>query len=639
MAKSHSIRSVLLRDQILLILVLGASLLGATFVGATRTVRGLSRSLVTQAVDQTEAELDGFFEPARGALETLRSWSDFAPLDAESGGGLVGVFLRQNPQFSRAHVAGPEGDAISVQLGEDGLAAAPVGDVSASPWFVGAVARREAGDASVFWTEPYELSASGESGLTASLAVDTDDDTFFVMAFDLRLADVHGFIRRTHVSENGGVAVLTTDNRLVALSDHPLFGGSPDPDQVLLRQPLDLGTPLIRAASEAFAERRDQGLAPFSFTSGSRLWWGQVRVYDLASDRQLVIAALVPNEDLLGDASLIRIWILVTTMVVLAAAVTRAIAFSRRLSRPIEELVRRSDAISRGELDDPAAPVASRLTDVRVLSDAQDRMRSGLRSLVKLEGDLALARQIQKGTLPRRLPELSGFELAGWSEAADETGGDTYDVIGFRLGDDGVELCDEGATHAAFLLADATGHGIGPALSVTQIRAMIRMAVRARESLASAAQHLNEQLFADLPGNRFITAWIGLLDAGAGELTSFSAGQAPLLHYQAESGEVSALRADAPPLGMVPKIPIRVPPPIHLGRGDVFVVLSDGFYEATSPAGTELGQEGIEAVLRRHSGDPAEALVAALRAAVDDFTGHAPFDDDRTAVVIRRAPA
>ena len=81
---------------------------------------------------------------------------------------------------------------------------------------------------------------------------------------------------------------------------------------------------------------------------------------------------------------------------------------------------------------------------------------------MRLERDLQIARQIQQGTFPDALPAIGGFDLVAWSEPADETGGDTYDVIGRSAGS------------VLFLLADATGHGIGPALSVTQVRAMLR---------------------------------------------------------------------------------------------------------------------------------------------------------------------
>jgi phosphoserine phosphatase len=86
---------------------------------------------------------------------------------------------------------------------------------------------------------------------------------------------------------------------------------------------------------------------------------------------------------------------------------------------------------------------------------------------VKIERDLAVAREIQMNVLPRELPKYPGYDLAAASVPAEETGGDIYDVV---------PVAD--ASSCVLLLADATGHGIGPALSVTQVRAMLRIAVR-----------------------------------------------------------------------------------------------------------------------------------------------------------------
>ena len=260
-------------------------------------------------------------------------------------------------------------------------------------------------------------------------------------------------------------------------------------------------------------------------------------------------------------------------------------------------------------------------------------MRRGLKTLMKLEGDLQLARQIQQKTFPKELPRLAGFDLVAWSRPADETGGDSYDVIGL----DANGLVTEGdAERAVLLLADATGHGIGPALSVTQLRAMLRMAVRTGSASPETAQQINEQLYADLPGNRFITAWLAVLDAAAGTLTTYSAGQAPLLFYRAEAGEVESLNADAPPMGLLPALPVLPRPPIEMKPGDVYAVLSDGFFEAVDGAGMEFGKDRISDLLKQHRRASAAEILAAFRAALREFTGDAPLDDDRTAVIVKR---
>src|SRR5260370_16982742 len=59
-------------------------------------------------------------------------------------------------------------------------------------------------------------------------------------------------------------------------------------------------------------------------------------------------------------------------------------------------------------------------------------MRRSLKTLLKLEGDLQVARRIQQDTLPERIPIVAGFDIDAWSEPADETGGDTHDVIRYR---------------------------------------------------------------------------------------------------------------------------------------------------------------------------------------------------------------
>lgn len=89
----------------------------------------------------------------------------------------------------------------------------------------------------------------------------------------------------------------------------------------------------------------------------------------------------------------------------------------------------------------------------------------------KIEHDLTLAREIQRELLPDSMPEIEGYDLAGWNEPADQTGGDIFDAISFDHG------------KVLLLLADASGHGLGPALSVTQFLAMVRIAFRLQSNL------------------------------------------------------------------------------------------------------------------------------------------------------------
>lgn len=244
----------------------------------------------------------------------------------------------------------------------------------------------------------------------------------------------------------------------------------------------------------------------------------------------------------------------------------------------------------------------------------------------KLQADLELARRIQLAALPRELPEAPGYTIAATTRPADETGGDTFDVI--SLADDG--------SRVLFMMADATGHGVGPALSVTQVVSMIRMAARMGSDHERMARLINTQLCDDLPPGRFVTAFIGVLDTVGHELRYVSAGQAPMLVVRS-GGEVEQVNeCSAPPLGIDPDVEFEATSPVRLGPGDGFVLLSDGYFEAMNAGREQYGADRVCALLRSHPQGSAGDWVERLQESVRRFAGGAPQLDDQTAVVIRR---
>jgi phosphoserine phosphatase len=249
-----------------------------------------------------------------------------------------------------------------------------------------------------------------------------------------------------------------------------------------------------------------------------------------------------------------------------------------------------------------------------------------LRELVakeKMERELEVARQIQLSFLPKSMPEIPGYELAGWSRPADSTGGDVFDVVPTN-------------GRAMLLLGDATGHGIGPALSVTQVRSMLRMALRLGGDLDAVFGHLNDQLSDDLPLNRFVTAFLGILDPESHVLTYQSAGQGPVLHLGAD-GTTRALETTAAPLGMLPGLRTPKAISLSLAAGDVIALITDGVYERENLAGVELGSEAVVDIIRSHTGAPLAEILQRIVAACDAFGGTSPQADDMTLLLVRRS--
>jgi len=668
-ARTVSIRQSLLRDLLLVILLLSGGILATTVFAARRTTEVLSQAYMGQAIEAIDAQLEGFFAPVQRELRMLGAWGEAGLLDTDDPAALNRLLvplLRLHPQITSLMAADGRGrEYLLLRSGEQWRSRStrreewgtrtrwlewrdqesePVEtwrefdyDPRVRPWYRGALAARGRGTDAVQWTEPYTFFTTRDPGVTASLAFGGEDGLDRVVGADVLLSDVSRFTSGLRVTEHSKVLVVTENRRLIGLPRDPRLERPEARRAALLKQPEEVGIPVLADAVAALSAPGVRVGSPLRFASDGGPWWGQAQRFALSPSRALLVGVVIPESDLLGRLNRLRLAIAGVTLVVLLVAVLRAIVVARRFGGPIEALVSQSERMGRGDLG-PGVPVESRLREVRRLAEAQDRMRLALGTLMKMERDLQLAREIQQRALPERLPALPGFAIAAWGEPAEATGGDSYDVVGYRSSNETERaLALDGADNALLLMADATGHGIGPALSVTQVRAMLRMAARSGKQLARIVRYLNDQLAEDLPPGRFVTAWLGDLDARRHTLTSFSAGQAPLLYYDASRGAVEELQADAPPLGLLDSLDIAIPEPRQLGRGDVFAVISDGVFEASDTEGREFGAQRVGQLIAREAAAGPEQILAALRAALADFTRGRPARDDRTALLVQRS--
>lgn len=252
------------------------------------------------------------------------------------------------------------------------------------------------------------------------------------------------------------------------------------------------------------------------------------------------------------------------------------------------------------------------------------RMLGDLVAKEKMERELAVARDIQMRVLPAVMPRVPAYALAGWCRPADQTGGDIFDVIAL----DGERL--------VLLLGDATGHGIGPALSVTQVRSMLRIGVRLGADLDAAFTHINDQLAQDLADNRFVTAFLGVLDSRSHTVTYHAGGQGPTMWFHGGTGRCDWLKASTLPLGMMAGLPLKKPQVCALQPGDVLGLITDGVFEYEDASGEAFGQVRIEELVRRHHQEPMARLVEILFQGVDAFADSAPQLDDMTMLLVRR---
>ncbi len=277
----------------------------------------------------------------------------------------------------------------------------------------------------------------------------------------------------------------------------------------------------------------------------------------------------------------------------------------------------------RGQFDVHDEWVGPALAAQCAVAIQHSRMTHELLASAILNQEVTVAREIQMSTLPSEMPSVDGYDVHGYFKPTDHTGGDLFDLI----------VLDR---RLFMLLGDATGHGFGPALSATQMQAMLRVSFRLHASLDEAYLQVNNQLNEDLPDDRFITAFVGFLNPVNHEVEYHSGGQGPILHYRAANGECDWYKPTSFPMGVMQIEQTSTARTLKLNPGDILGLISDGVYEYADSTGREFGEDGVAEVFAQHHAKPMSELCQRLVDAAIAFGGGTPQADDITLVLVKR---
>ena len=254
-------------------------------------------------------------------------------------------------------------------------------------------------------------------------------------------------------------------------------------------------------------------------------------------------------------------------------------------------------------------------------------LRSYVDAAVKemaLQDELELASEVQSNLLPSPLPELQGYDVAGFSTPAKHAGGDYYDLV------------KPDADQTILMLADVAGHGIGPALLTVSSRAYFRAILGEHTKVSEIIQRVNQLMANDLNAGQFVTLTALVLCMKTNSAKYFSAGHGPTLHFKSKENVVEKLEAQSIPLGI--EVPLKIEPPIkfNIEPGDMIAMFSDGCYEGKNNKGEAFGLDRVTTLLKENSYQPVTQIIKLLQEAITDFTGREDQEDDMTMLIIKR---
>ena len=224
--------------------------------------------------------------------------------------------------------------------------------------------------------------------------------------------------------------------------------------------------------------------------------------------------------------------------------------------------------------------------------------------------------------LPRNIPEVSGFEIAAASQAAQTLSGDYFDVL------------DLGQGKLALSIGDVIGKGVPAALLMSNVQATVRALAAPFTQPAELAGKLNQSVRRNTTQGKFVTFFCGILDSRSGTLTYTNAGHcAPIVVRS--TGAVERLEAGGAVLGVFSRWSYEQAS-VTLWPGDRLLLFTDGITEAENPAQEEFGEARLVALAVKRSQDSAARMKDQILAEVEQFA-EGQKQDDATIVVIASA--
>jgi serine phosphatase RsbU (regulator of sigma subunit) len=235
----------------------------------------------------------------------------------------------------------------------------------------------------------------------------------------------------------------------------------------------------------------------------------------------------------------------------------------------------------------------------------------------RLKLDLELAREVQRGFLPLRLPEVSGYEYFAHYEPASEVGGDYYDFIplpGQRM---------------ATLLGDVAGKGVAAALLMAKLGADARFCILTEAGPAAAVARLNSLMIRSGIADRFVSLLAAVLDPASHTVTLVNAGHpSPLIYRRATCTVEEAISTEATglPLGIDDGFEYTSCQ-VSLKPGDCLLAFTDGVTEAMDVNNVQLQTQGICAAVQGAAWSPRGLGERVVKVVQEFAAGRSQHDD------------
>lgn len=333
---------------------------------------------------------------------------------------------------------------------------------------------------------------------------------------------------------------------------------------------------------------------------------------------------IAPGQEVLRPIIRFKVFYVILFAVCIPLILLLILGVTNRMTTRIKALSAAADDLTQGRFGPPLAIIAT--DEVGELTGSFNKMTSQLQQRLVLQEAMDIAREVQQNLLPLEVFSKGRITAGGICLYCDETGGDYFDILRFD-GDD---------RRAGVVVGDVVGHGIGAALLMATVRALLRSRVDQPGDLGRIMDDVNRLLCQDtVKSGNFVTLFYLEVDCARNSITWVRCGHEPAIIYSPATGRFSELSGPGVVLGIMTdggyqcnEIPLAADP-------NCILIYSDGAWEAENEAGEQFGRERLKKCLAAcHSLDVREMLTS-ITESITAFRGKAQQQDDITLAVIK----
>ena len=240
--------------------------------------------------------------------------------------------------------------------------------------------------------------------------------------------------------------------------------------------------------------------------------------------------------------------------------------------------------------------------------------------------ELKIAKTVQKSLLPEVLEKDDDFDIAAFSESADEVGGDYYDTL--RTNEHQVSL----------IVADVSGKGTTAAFHMSQMKGIFHRLAQDRIRPDEFMCRANQALVYCLERGSFISATFFVVDTRDKKIHYARAGHCPLLYFSAAEDKAVYFKDKGIALGMVKNRSYSnfiEANEFQYRPGDIMVLYTDGITEAKNAKGEEFGYDRLLEVLLEVKTMAAKQIQEHLIRRLYEFSGTSNINDDYTTMIVK----